>query len=185
MKLWSNEHTYSYPWNQVSIALWQKYPNAETPHVLTVDVINRELDQDRKILRTERLLTLRQPFPNFLTRLFSSSSPLLYVHEISEVNLIHQTFSAISTNLTFRELVYMKETVEYKPDPKDPTRTVFKQSASVHVSLARFSNHVEELAIHRIKMNAGLGRRALEQVIDKLLLEGQLGLQHLQHLKVR
>ncbi|KNE59914.1 hypothetical protein AMAG_05363 [Allomyces macrogynus ATCC 38327] len=181
MKIHSSEHEYNHPWSHVTAAVWQKYPNDQAPHVLTVDVLNREVDQEKRVLRTERLLTMRQKVPSLFSKLFSSGEPISYVYEVSEVNLDTNTFTAVSTNLTYRDIMVMDESMTYKPDPKAPlARTLVHQEAAVSVSLSRFSSYCEDAVMSRFKANAHLGRRGLEQVIDRIMLEGQLKLHTLQ-----
>ncbi|KAI9164303.1 Phospholipid metabolism protein [Blastocladiella emersonii ATCC 22665] len=179
MKLHSSEHFYSHPWSYVTAAVWQKYPNERTPHVMTVDVLRREVDEERKVLRTERLFTLRQNIPMFVARLFGSSAPVTHVLEVSEIDLATQTYKAVSTNLTFRDLITMDETVTYRPDPKDASRTSFVQEAAVSASMSRFSSYLEDALIKRFKDNAHIGRQALNSVLERIVHESQLGLQHL------
>ncbi|KAI9217572.1 PRELI-like family-domain-containing protein [Blastocladiella britannica] len=180
MKLHTTEHTYSHPWSAVTTAVWQKYPNERTPHVVTVDVLRRDVDQERKVLRTERLITLRQNIPAFIARFFGAPQPVCHFLEVSEIDLTTQTYTAISTNLTFRDLMVMDETVRYTADPSAPQlRTRFVQDAAVSASMSRFGSYLEDALIKRFKDNAHVGRQALADVIDRIVLEGKVGLQHL------
>lgn len=50
MKIFSNSCDFYYPWEQVTAANWQKYPNEMSTHVVAVDVLRRELDPTSQIL---------------------------------------------------------------------------------------------------------------------------------------
>ena len=53
----------SHSWSTTTIGLWLKYPNPHSGHVLTVDVLSRSVDVDTGVLRTERLLGVKQAIP--------------------------------------------------------------------------------------------------------------------------
>ncbi|KAL7754221.1 Phospholipid metabolism protein [Sorochytrium milnesiophthora] len=179
MKLYSSEHSYLHSWGQVTAAAWRKYPNDSAPHVLTVDVINREVDVEAQILRTERLITMKQNIPSFVSKFFTDKEPVSYVHELSEVDLKTQTMTAKSTNITYRDIMTMEESISYSLDRANPAQTTFKQEAAINVYITRFGSYLEDMVLTRFKANAHKGRQGLEQVLDMILLESQIGLQHL------
>ncbi|ORZ29490.1 PRELI-like family-domain-containing protein [Catenaria anguillulae PL171] len=180
MKLHSSEHHYDHPWSAITAAVWQKYPNHLTPHVISVDVLSRHVDQATQTLRTERLLTIRQSIPTFILRLFNMSEPLSHVLEVSEINLATQTCRAVSTNLTCREFMTMDETVTYRPDPADREgRTVMVQEAQVSSSVSRFSSYCEDLLINRFRENAKVGRDAMREVVERIVAEVEFGVEKL------
>ncbi len=37
----TREHTYTHPWERVTLAFWRKYPNPLSPHVKEIDILNR------------------------------------------------------------------------------------------------------------------------------------------------
>lgn len=53
----------SHPWALVNQGIWRKYPNRECAHVISVDVLDRSIDPTTGILRTERVLGVRQKAP--------------------------------------------------------------------------------------------------------------------------
>lgn len=53
----------SHPWALVNQGIWRKYPNRECSHVISVDVLDRSIDPKTGILRTERVLGVRQKVP--------------------------------------------------------------------------------------------------------------------------
>lgn len=67
MKLFQTVHDFHYEWSLVSAANWQKYPNDNCPHVQHVDVLNRTVDPKTGILTTERLITVSQNVPRFIS----------------------------------------------------------------------------------------------------------------------
>ena len=83
MKVFSNECTFDYSWEEVSTANWRKYCpwNEKSTHVIAVDIVSRQVDPATGIvclhpltffsiailtpyqLRTERLITCKQSAP--------------------------------------------------------------------------------------------------------------------------
>lgn len=49
-------------WDQVFAAFWQRYPNPYSKHVLTEDIVHREVTPDQKLL-SRRLLTKTNRMP--------------------------------------------------------------------------------------------------------------------------
>ena len=43
-------------WEDITVACWQKYPNPQSPHVLSVDTLRREVDPATQCLHTTRLM---------------------------------------------------------------------------------------------------------------------------------
>jgi hypothetical protein len=53
MRVWSNESVVDHPWERVTAAAWRKYPNTSSPHVASVDVVNRSIKNG--VLHSTRL----------------------------------------------------------------------------------------------------------------------------------
>ena len=66
MKFLEMIHHFDRPWNVVTFAAWNKYPNDNSPQVLNVDILNRSVNPETGVLHTERLLTCRQNLPSIL-----------------------------------------------------------------------------------------------------------------------
>lgn len=98
---------------------------------------------------------------------------------MSEVDIKTQKMVAKSTNLKYKEFLQIDEIVTYEPDQTNPAKTIFKQEAQITVPISKFNNYLEEVCLNRFVANAAKGRQGLEQVLEKIILEGQLGLQHI------
>uniref|UniRef100_A0A8C9EQG5 PRELI domain containing 1 n=1 Tax=Pavo cristatus TaxID=9049 RepID=A0A8C9EQG5_PAVCR len=60
------------PWDQVFAAFWQRYPNPYSKHVLTEDIVHREVTADHKLL-SRRLLTKTNRMPRWAERFFPAN----------------------------------------------------------------------------------------------------------------
>lgn len=170
MKLFSGSHFFNYPWEYVTAANWQKYPNEMSPHVVSVDIINRSIDHEKQLLRTERLIGCKQPIPRWL-RYLVGAEECSYVREISEVDLVSKTLIMKSANLTMNHLLLVKETVIYRPDEQSPLAgTNFIQQAEItaFASLSKICDKLEEWSVERFGQNAKLGKDGFEGVLKVL-----------------
>ncbi|RCK56501.1 Protein UPS2, mitochondrial [Candida viswanathii] len=170
MKLFESEHFFNYPWDQVTAANWQKYPNELSTHVISVDILDRQLLNNNQTLRTERLIGCKQPIPKWLSFLVGGAT-VSYVREVSEVDLVSKTLVMKSMNLTMNNLLLVKETVVYKPDDELPlNRTTFLQSAEItaFASLSKLCDKLEDWSVERFGQNAKTGKEAFEGVLNKL-----------------
>ena len=187
MKIFSTEHTFKYyllsstvfidyctfcrhPWDRVSIANWIKYPNDLTPHVLHVDYLSRQVDDNTGILHTERLLTCRQNAPAFISRLFGGENSSLF-YEKSEVDREGRTLTLRSRNLTFCNLLMVEEVCRYVQTAEG--NTLLRQEASIKsfTSWSHIANAMEEFIVTRFQANAQRGRQALEHAIERIYRE--------------
>lgn len=167
MKLFETNHSFSYPWEQVTAANWLKYPNKFSTHVVSVDILARLIDIPRQTLRTERLIGCKQAIPNWLSWIVGSEQ-YSYVREVSEVDLINKTLVMMSSNLTMNHLLLVNETVVYRPGPLNTT--TFTQSAEITAfkMMSKICDKVEEWSVERFGQNAKLGKVAFESVLGAL-----------------
>ncbi|WEW55587.1 Phospholipid metabolism protein [Emydomyces testavorans] len=171
MKVFASECTFDYSWEEVSTANWRKYCpwNNKSTHVVAVDVLSRSLDPKSGILRTERLITCNQSAPQWVLRLFGGSSTS-HVHEISYVDPIAKKVTMCSTNLTWSNVLNVRETVIYQPSQLRPTsKTDFRQDAQITAVCGgwqKVKNKIEDFSVETFSQNAKKGREGFEAVLE-------------------
>ncbi|KAJ2064376.1 Phospholipid metabolism protein [Coemansia aciculifera] len=173
MRLFEATHVFKHDWETVSLANWRKYPNEQTPHVRHVEILNQDVDPVTGVLRTERLIMVRQNVPMLVRKIFGGDTS--YVLEYSEVDPRKQTLVMQSQNMTYSNLLSVGEYITYTPDPENSKHTLFTQSAQLKASgaLCRFANKIEDICWNRFQDNAHIGKLGLEQVVSKILAERQ------------
>ncbi|PNI36295.1 PRELID3B isoform 2 [Pan troglodytes] len=82
MKIWTSEHVFDHPWETVTTAAMQKYPNPMNPSVVGVDVLDRHIDLSGK-LHSHRLLSTEWGLPSIVksisfTNMVSVDERLIY-----------------------------------------------------------------------------------------------------------
>lgn len=171
MRLFVNEYDFDYSWEQVTAANWKKYPNEISTHVVAVDVLRRELQNQGRVLVTERLITVQQGVPKWVMMLIGSTNTS-HVREVSTVDLDTRKLVMRSCNMTLSNFLKVFETVTYSPHPDSPhTKTLFHQEAQItaYASIKRLCNKVEDWSVQRFHDNALKGKQGFDSVLNKLL----------------
>lgn len=167
MKIWTSEHVFDHPWETVTTAAMQKYPNPMNPNVVGVDVLNRHVDSTGK-LHSDRLLSTEWGMPSIVKSIIGATRTKTYIQEHSVVDPAEKTMELKSTNITFTNMVSVDERLVYKPHPQDSKKTVLTQEAIITVKGVSLSSYLEGMMANTISSNANKGRDAMEWVISKL-----------------
>lgn len=173
MKEFTATQYFDYPWDYVTAANWRKYPNEISTHVVAVDVLEREFDPVNQILKSERLITCKQPIPKWL-KYFVGNADTSYVREVSIVDRLGKTLTLRSVNLTMAKLLKVYETVIYKPDLSDPlNKTEFTQIAKFksNAGWKKIEDQVESWAVDRFKQNASKGKLGFDSILKLGMIE--------------
>ncbi|KAF2840796.1 MSF1-domain-containing protein [Patellaria atrata CBS 101060] len=171
MKFFATSTEFDYSWEEVSAANWQKYGpwNEKTPHVIAVDTLSRTVDPISGILRTERLITCKQSAPQWLNS-FLGGQDTSMVYETSYVDPRNKKVTMCSTNMTFSNLLSVRETCVYSPASSNPLgRTKFEQHARITALCGgwqKVKNSIEEFTVERFKQNAVKGKEGFEMVLE-------------------
>ncbi|XP_068928593.1 PRELI domain containing protein 3B isoform X3 [Petaurus breviceps papuanus] len=101
MKIWTSEHVFDHPWETVTTAAMQKYPNPMNPSVVGVDVLDRHIDPTGK-LHSHRLLSTEWGMPSIVksisfTNMVSVDERLIYKPHPQEPGKTILTQEAIIT----------------------------------------------------------------------------------------
>lgn len=168
MKVFSNDCTFNYSWEEVSTANWRKYCpwNEKSTHVIAVDTLSRHVDPATGILRTERLITCKQSAPKWLASIIGGTETS-HVFETSFVDLSTKKVTMVSSNLTFSNIISVHETVIYRQ--LSSTQTQFVQDAKIVAVCGgwqKLKNAVEEASVARFGENARKGKEGFEAVLE-------------------
>ncbi|KAL6076755.1 hypothetical protein STEG23_017636 [Scotinomys teguina] len=166
MKIWTSEHVFDHPWEMVTTAAMQKYPNPMNPSVVGVDVLDRHVDPSGK-LHSHRLLSTEWGLPSIVKSLIGAARTKTYVQEHSVVDPVKKTMELKSTNISFTNMVSVDERLTYRPHPQDPEKTVLTQEAIITVKGVSLSSYLEGLMASTISSNAN---KYLEIHVDLSLL---------------
>uniref|UniRef100_A0AC11BCA6 Uncharacterized protein n=1 Tax=Ovis aries TaxID=9940 RepID=A0AC11BCA6_SHEEP len=158
MKIWTSEHVFDHPWETVTTAAMQKYPNPMNPSVVGVDVLDRHIDPSGK-LHSHRLLSTEWGLPSIVKSIIGAARTKTYVQEHSVVDPIEKTMELKSTNISFTNMVSVDERLIYKPHPQDPEKTILTQEAIITVKGVSLGSYLEGLMASTISSNANKSAR--------------------------
>ncbi|WVW86541.1 hypothetical protein I302_108590 [Kwoniella bestiolae CBS 10118] len=167
MKVFQNDITFDFTPAQTLSALHRKYPNPYATHVYSVDTIDRSVDPDTGILRSERLIGVQQGAPKWITKLFHLP-PTAYVREVVFVDPSNTSATMMSVNLSLAQYVSCLELINYLPSSTNPSITEFKQRALLISGFPTrmIARRIEQASLDRFKSNAGIGKKGFEWVLQ-------------------
>lgn len=171
MHLFKTSFNYDHPWSHVQLGLWRKYPNPHCSHVTTVDVLDRSIDPQTGVIRTERVLGCKQKAPAWILK-FLGGSENAFVREVIFVDPVNQRTSIVSTNMSMSQYMTCLERIHYIPAPsRQLEQTLFSQTAEIQTRvpvLRSLANRLEKWSCERFGDNARLGRMGFEFVLRNL-----------------
>jgi len=164
-------------WRDVFLASWLKYPHEKRPDLLASDVISKDFDASRQLLRVRRLIQIKGFIPSWL-KFVRLSSPLaslvvsecalqltsrgsvLYILEESETDVAQRRFAMRSTNITFSDAFRLDERCVYTLEAAlDESRgTHFEQSAAAAAHIAWLGGRLEQYSVDTARNNMALVR---------------------------
>ncbi|CAL9700126.1 unnamed protein product [Knipowitschia caucasica] len=155
-------------WDLVASAFWQRYPNPFSTHVLTEDVVYREVTADHRLL-TRRLLMKTNRLPRWAECLFPSGiSRSVYIVEDSVVDPVNRSLTTYTWNLNHTTLMSVEERCIFTDSEEQQATTLLKREAWVSSSIYGFSRPIQEFGLARFKSNQGKAMKGLEYALSNL-----------------
>ncbi|KAI8453957.1 PRELI-like family-domain-containing protein [Phakopsora pachyrhizi] len=184
MVVFTSHHTFPFPFREVAMGIWHKYPNEHTNHISSVDVIDRSILKDGT-LRTERLISIKQNAPRWIIKMIGGTEEQ-FVREViffkpsrNERDGAGPMILMWSINLTVSSIMLCKEKISnngaYDNCDNDGL-TEFYQVADIRAqgSLATgqtwqgLGRRLELWAKDRFSTNAEIGRQGFTSVLNSL-----------------
>lgn len=177
MKVFSSDCTFDYSWEEVSTANWRKYCpwNDKSTHVIAVDTLSRSINPSNGILCTERLITCTQNAPAWVLAVLGGANTS-HVYEISTVDPASKRVTMTSTNLSWSNVLNVRETVVYEPASASASassteieKTRFRQEAKITALCGgwqKIRTKIEEASVERFGQNAERGKEGFEAVLE-------------------
>uniref|UniRef100_A0A3B3XIE7 PRELI/MSF1 domain-containing protein n=1 Tax=Poecilia mexicana TaxID=48701 RepID=A0A3B3XIE7_9TELE len=135
------------PWYQVLAAFWQRYPNPYSTHVLTEDVLYREVTPTNLLL-SRRLLTKTNRLPGWAEHIFPAHMARgVYILEDSIVDPEANTLVTKTWNLNHNTLMTVVERCMFEQDGTQPTWTKLKREAWIFSSVYGLARPIQSFPI--------------------------------------
>ncbi|XP_062305021.1 PRELI domain containing 1b isoform X1 [Osmerus eperlanus] len=174
-------------WDQVLMAFWLRYPNPFSAHVLTEDVVFRELTADRRLL-SRRLLTKTNRLPRWAEKVFPAHlSRCVYILEDSVVDPHTHQMTTTSWNLNHNTLMTIVERCVFQQEAEKThlrreawiSSGVYGLSRPIQVhththtawissGVYGLSRPIQEFGLARFKSNQMKAVKGLEYALSKL-----------------
>ncbi|XP_070712275.1 PRELI domain-containing protein 1, mitochondrial-like [Pempheris klunzingeri] len=155
-------------WDHVVSAFWQRYPNPFSTHVLTEDVVYREVTADHRLL-TRRLLMKTNRLPRWAECFFPSGmSRCVYIVEDSIVDPVKRSLTTYTWNLNHTTLMSVEERCVFQDSVEQPAITQLKREAWISSSVYGFSRPIQEFGLARFKSNQVKAMKGLEYALSNL-----------------
>ncbi|KAM3589968.1 uncharacterized protein V6R79_000879 [Siganus canaliculatus] len=159
------------PWRQVLAAFWRRYPNPYSAHVLTEDVLYREVTSTNLLL-SRRLLTKTNHLPGWAERVFPAHmARAVYVLEDSIVDLETRTFTTKTWNLNHNTLMTVVERCLFEEDRGRPSWTRLRKEACISSAVYGLARPIQEFGLARFRSNQAKAMRGLDYALAKIQAE--------------
>ncbi|KAF7723989.1 hypothetical protein EC973_001449 [Apophysomyces ossiformis] len=165
VKFYQHVFNYEYPWQNVTLAFWLRYPNPFASHVLAVDVLDRFVDE-RGVLKTTRLILKKGKAPKWFPQSFLKNSEAFIIEE-SEVDPKTNTMITRTKNLNHVRIMQIEETQIFKPHDQHQEWTSCKTEARI---ISRFgwgmTNRIEGFGQSSFAANAAKARKGMKHILQ-------------------
>jgi len=168
MKFWSVNDVFSAPWRCTTEAAWKKYPNDEQTHVKSIDVLDRKVTADGRLLTT-RLFGSQFNYPRLITSLLGLPE-MQYAIEYSEVDLKTQTMTLRQVNSTWSYVLSVDESIVYTPSKENTNLTNVNQSANISINnrIIPMPGYFENMIVNNFEKNSAVGRSVVQKTVSTL-----------------
>ncbi|KAG4104564.1 MSF1-domain-containing protein [Neocallimastix lanati (nom. inval.)] len=152
-------------WEQLTLAIWSKYPNPHSSHVATSDVVDRYVDPKTGYLYTTRLFLKRANLPKWGRKLVSNNEAYVIEHSIVRPN---QGSMVVSTkNLSHAKLLLIEETQKFIKKDNESTTLVTKARVTSNI-WGPLCSKIESFGLKKMREGTKNSCNGLLYVVEKL-----------------
>jgi len=166
-KYYNTEHKHPYSWEQVSRAIFRRYPNPLASHVLSEDTVYSKLISGN-VLYTRRFFMKTNKIPKWGERWMSGFARKVPLIEESFVDRANKTITTYTRNVGLSNFMTVAEKVVYKECPENPNQTIAVKEAWVESRLYGLRTAIKNFGIERFKMNCVKATDGFNFVLEEL-----------------
>ncbi|KAK6178465.1 hypothetical protein SNE40_013253 [Patella caerulea] len=167
VKYYTSTALFKYTWDQVAIALWQRYPNPYSKHVLSEDVVHREVINGK--LYTKRLLTKTNPMPRWGEHFVRGPRHICVVEE-SIVDPKNKSLTTYTRNIGMQKLLTIIEKCDYIQNPENLRTTQCNRWAWFQSSFYGFRRALQAFGVERYKSNVTKNVKGFNTTLEQLFM---------------
>lgn len=159
-KYWSTIHYHDFDWKKVASTYWKRYPNPNSSHVFSEDLIEAEMDQNG-VLRTKRLIMKTNKLPSWGEHLFSTRKVFL----IEEAVIQPEKMTIYTRNLNLR--LFMGTTEKMTLTPETDAKTKVLKEVWIESEIYGLRSAIKSFGIDRFKKNCLKATEGFDWVLRK------------------
>ncbi|XP_050545944.1 PRELI domain-containing protein 1, mitochondrial-like [Daktulosphaira vitifoliae] len=164
VKFFENKNVFPFKWDQVVHGFWQRYPNPESKHVLSEDVLQREIRE--KCLHSIRMFTKTNKLPKW-GECFIHNNVVRIVEE-SIVDPTKKILTTYTRNIGYTNVMGVTEKVVYKVNEENPSTTVAERSVWIESNVFGMSKAIQAFGLQRFKINSARAVKGFTHVLNSL-----------------
>ena len=126
-KYYTETHSHPFSWQQVAEAIFQRYPNPFSTHVLSEDTMHRAVIGN--VLYTRRFLTKTNKLPSWGEKYLARFKKMVPLVEESTVDREKKIITTYTRNVGLSMFMTAVEKVSYREHPNDPNVTIAVKEA--------------------------------------------------------
>ncbi|ORX57340.1 MSF1-domain-containing protein [Piromyces finnis] len=152
-------------WEQLTLAVWSKYPNPHSSHVLTSDVVDRYVDSRTGYLYTTRVFLKTHNLPKWGRKLVSNNEAFVVEHSVCKPN--EGTMVVSQKNLSHAKLLLVEETQKFIRKNELETTMVTKARITSNI-WGPLCSKIESVGLKRMIEGTKNSCNGLLYAVDKL-----------------
>lgn len=185
VKVYKHTHRFDDPPSTVLLAFYLRYPNPFAQHVLSCDVISRNLDPVRGSVITQRLILKKGIVPRWARTWLENWGMMggggleAWVLEESEVTIDASTgqphLTSMTRNISHKKLIHVAESAEFHPAAGPSRGTAQLTTAYVSSNFGSGSGlssllrgRIEQYGASRFERNAKNAREGMSLILSLL-----------------
>lgn len=114
---WKTNHQHNHSWHNVTSGYWSRYPNPQSSHVYTVDMLETKVVEGK--LYTKRFILKNNPLPNWGEHFFKARRVGLI--EECWVDPVNKTMVAYVRNIGLTKFMGTTEKATFVPNDTETT----------------------------------------------------------------
>jgi len=178
-KYYSETHSHPFSWQQVAEAIFQRYPNPFSTHVLSEDTLHRAVIGN--VLYTRRFLTKTNKLPSWGEKYLARFKKMVPLVEESTVDREKKIITTYTRNVGLSMFMTAVEKVSYREHPNDPNVTIAVKEAWFESGLYGLRSAVKSFGVERFKQNCQRATDGFNHVLHRLHSQQQ----HLSEMRAR
>jgi len=160
MKIFSETHSYNYSWSNITLALFEKYPNPLAKHVKSTDILSRFIDSNG-ILHTRRLVfkESESPLPSWLFAMVKCKGG--FCVEDSWVDGQGSQMKILTNNLTLKNIFEAKEVQTITMGEGEGCSVIRTDYITHYKGKTFFASRIEQFIMNRLLEKMEMSRHAI------------------------